>query len=109
MREEVNGNVAGRTPLILASFRGDLSAVRGLLDSGADVDARDGDGMTALMFASHEGHLAIVRELLRRGANVYARAKNGWTPRRAAQAGHHHAVVEMLEGAAIGQAASVNT
>ena len=109
MREEVNGNVAGRTPLILASFRGDLSSVRGLLDSGADVDARDGDGMTALMFAAHGGHLAIVRELLLRGANVYARAKNGWTPKRAAQAGHHHAVVEMLEGDGTGRAPRSNT
>jgi ankyrin repeat protein len=55
MREGVNGNVADRTPLRLAAFRGDLRSVRRLLASGADVNARDVDGMTALMYASHEG------------------------------------------------------
>ena len=105
MREAVNANVAGRTPLMLAAFRGDLPATRRLLASGADVNARDKDGMTALMFASHEGHPTVVRELLRHGANIYARAKNGWTPKRAAQAGHHHAVVEMLNGD-VGKAAA---
>ena len=105
MREVASGDVAGRTPLMLAAFRGDLAAVRRLLASGVDVDARDKDGVTALMFASHKGHLAIVRELLLRGANVYARAKNGWTPKRAARAGHHHAVVEMLKSADVGRAA----
>src|SRR5215204_3194313 len=105
VREEVNGNVSGRTPLMLASFRGDSRSVTSLLAAGADVNARDGDGMTALMFASHGGHAPIVRELLRHGANVYARARNGWTPKRAAQAAHHHAVVEMLNGADLGRAA----
>ena len=105
MGEEVNESVAARTPLMLAAFRGDLPAVRRLLTSGADVNARDRDGMTALMFASHKGHAAVVRELLGYGANVYARAKNGWTPKRAAEAGHHHAVVEMLKSADVGKAA----
>lgn len=105
MREEVNGSVAARTPLMLAAFRGDLPAIRRLLASGADVNARDREGMTALMFASYGGYGSVVRELLRHGANVYARAKNGWTPKRAAQAGHHHAVVEMLNGDA-GKAAA---
>ena len=106
MREETNGNVAGRTPLMLAAFRGELPAVRRLLAAAADVNARDGDGMTALMFASHGGHAGVVRELLRHGANVYARAKNGWTPKRAAQAGRHQAVVEILNGTERRQAAA---
>ena len=105
MREEVNGNVAGRTPLMLAAFRGDLQSVRRLLAVGADVNTRGGDGMTALMFASHGGHATVVRELLQNGANIYARARNGWTPKKAAQARRHHAVVEMLNGGMVRPAA----
>ena len=104
MSVEAKRNERRRTPLMLAAFRGDLRSVRRLLAVGADVNAKDGDGMTALMFASHRGYAAVVRELLRRGANIYARARNGWTPKKAAQAGRHHAVVEMLSGGMEGPA-----
>ena len=107
MGHRADGNAAGRTPLMLASFRGDLLSVRRLLAAGADVNARDKDGVTALMFASHGGHAAVVRELLRHGANVYARAKNGWTPKRAAEAGRHYAVVEMLKGGNVEESAGL--
>jgi ankyrin repeat protein len=96
MRDEANENVAGRTPLMLAAFRGDLAAVGRLLELGADVNARDRDGDTALMFAAFKGHEPVVALLLRRGADVHARARNGWTARRAAQSGLHHGLAETL-------------
>jgi len=96
MRYEANDNVKGRTPLMLAAFRGDAAAVLNLLERGADVNARDGDGDTALMFAAHKGHALVVALLLQYGANVYARARNGWTAKKAAQSGLHHGVAETL-------------
>lgn len=99
MRDDANENVEGRTPLMLAAFRGNTAAVINLLEGGADVNARDKDGDTALMFAAHKGHGLVVALLLQYGANVYARARNGWTARRAAQAGLNHEVADMLRRA----------
>lgn len=107
MREEANENVKGRTPLMLAAFRGDAAAVLDLLEGGADVNARDRDGDTALMFAAFKGHGLIVALLLQYGANVYARARNGWTASRAAQSGLHHEVAETLRRAESGGAPAV--
>jgi ankyrin repeat protein len=96
MRYEANDNVQGRTPLMLAAFRGDTAAVIDLLERGADVNATDGDGDTALMFAAFRGHALVVALLLQYGANVYARARNGWTAKKAAQSGLHHRIAETL-------------
>ncbi len=99
MRDEANENVKGRTPLMLAAFRGNAAAVINLLERGEDVNARDKDGDTALMFAAHRGHGLVVALLLQYGANVYARARNGWTAKRAAQSGFHHQIAETLQHA----------
>ena len=107
MRDEANDNVKGRTPLMLAAFRGDTAGVINLLEGGADVNARDKDGDTALMFAAFKGHALIVALLLQYGANVYARARNGWTAKKAAQAGLHQQIVETLRQAETGGAVRV--
>ncbi len=107
MRYEANDNVKGRTPLMLAAFRGDAAAVLNLLERGAEVNARDADGDTALMFAAFRGHGLVVALLLQYGANVYARARNGWTARRAAQSGLHGEVAEALRRAEAGGARPV--
>src|SRR5215212_8710243 len=99
MRDEANDNVKGRTPLMLAAFRGDTAAVINHLERGADVNARDRDGDTALMFAAHKGHGLVVALLLQYGANVYARARNGWTAKKAAQSGLHQQIAEVLHHA----------
>ena len=99
MREEANEDVKGRTPLMLAAFRGDTAGVINLLECGEDVNARDADGDTALMFAAYRGHGLIVALLLQYGANVYARARNGWTAKKAAQSGLHEHIADMLQRA----------
>lgn len=52
---------------------GDVEALRRLLDGGASVDARDGDGWTALHHAASEGHVAVTKLLLERGADPNGR------------------------------------
>ncbi len=99
MNYEANGSVKGRTPLMLAAFRGDTAAVINHLERGAEVNARDVDGDTALMFAAHRGHALVVALLLQYGANVYARARNGWTAKKAAQSGLHEHIADMLQRA----------
>jgi uncharacterized protein len=106
MRDEANDNIAGRTPLMLAAFRGDIAETRRLLEQHADVNARDKDGDTALMFAAFKGHAEIVSLLLRHGANVHAKAKNGWTAKKAAHSGLHIHIAVMLRRAEMGWAAA---
>ena len=71
----------GFTPLICAARNGYTDVVRFLVDSGADVNARDNSrDKSALLAASFKYHLDIVRYLLAHGADPDAQGINGWTP-----------------------------
>jgi uncharacterized protein len=59
-------------PLVAAAERGDLPALRRLLDEGAPVDQRDARGRTALLAGTHANQVEAARELVRRGADVNA-------------------------------------
>jgi hypothetical protein len=61
--------------LLAAARAGDVSAVRELLDKGADADSADLGGWTALMAAASEGRRDVVDLLLDRGAKVNTRGK----------------------------------
>jgi uncharacterized protein len=67
-------------PLVDASARGDLSAVRALIDKKVDVNAPRIDGMTALHAAVHADRLDIADALLRAGAKATAADRYGVTP-----------------------------
>ena len=56
--------------LISAAELGEIDKVKGFLDQGVPVEARNEDGWTALMKATYEGHENIVRELIARGAST---------------------------------------
>ena len=67
-------------PLVDASARGDLTAVRALIGKKVDVNAPRIDGMTALHAAVHADRLDIVDALLRAGAKATAVDRYGVTP-----------------------------
>jgi uncharacterized protein len=56
--------------LIGAAERGDVAAVRQLLDKGANVEARDASGKTALIAAAYANHLDVAKVLIDAGADV---------------------------------------
>lgn len=62
--------VAQAHPLVDAAERGDLAAVRCLVESGVPVDSKNADGETALNESCDEGFSAIAEYLLKNGANV---------------------------------------
>lgn len=85
-----------RTPLQLAVFAGNVSAVRGLLDAGADPDGGMPPVSPPLAQAARDGHLEIVRLLVEYGADVNRRV-NDWTPLRMAEFGNHRGIVDYLK------------
>lgn len=66
---EINESYLCGTPLHLFAARGDFEACKVLLDSGALLDIRDGDGFTQLHAAAQQGHLEVVKLLLERGSD----------------------------------------
>jgi uncharacterized protein len=61
-------------------MRGDLAAIRALLQQGADVGAAQADGMTALHWAARRNDLPAVQLLLDAGAAVSAPTRYGVVP-----------------------------
>jgi ankyrin repeat protein len=70
----------GRTILVLAANLGQLSTVKLLLGSGADVNLSADGGETPLMAAARHGFTAVIEALIAAGANVNAADKRGCTP-----------------------------
>ncbi|MBZ5611773.1 MAG: ankyrin repeat domain-containing protein [Acidobacteriia bacterium] len=73
----LRSGVNGWTPLEHAIHKNQKGSVIGLLDSGADVNARDHDGSTALMMAAGYGYADIVQVLLDRGADPHFESNDG--------------------------------
>ena len=86
----------GRTALIYASYNGNESCVRLLLEAGADKEARAKTGSTALMIASTEGHESCVRVLLASGADKDAVKNGGATALTLASERGHDSIVQVL-------------
>ena len=68
-------NQYGATPLMHAALYARAESVERLLTLGADVNARDNEGMTALMFAVAD--VRKVRMLIDKGADVHKQSKLG--------------------------------
>jgi ankyrin repeat protein len=57
-----------------------VETIDALLDGGAPIDQKAGDGTTALIVALQNGDAAIAKQLIARGADVNAINGKGWTP-----------------------------
>ena len=84
------------TPLHIAAARGDINAVKALLEQRADVNKRDKNSSTPLHEAASKGHANIVRLLIEKGADVNATLSDGTTPLTSAVIFGRASVVSLL-------------
>ena len=87
---------SGETPLIKAAEAGDCTAVRDLLEQGADATVESYTQWTALHGAAENGCVECCRLLLGAGARSDARAKSGLTPAGIAKKYGRDAAFELL-------------
>lgn len=88
-------NAAGETPLMMAALRGNLAAMRALLDKGVPAQR---EGWSPLHYAATGPSADAVQLLLDRGATIDARSPNGSTPlMMAARYGSEASVALLLQ------------
>ena len=91
-------SAAGQTPLMIAATRGDLEAIKLLLDAKATINAKNGAGETALMAAATDGNPLVVRLMLERGADAKVLSKrNESALGNAATSGNEESVRLLLD------------
>jgi ankyrin repeat protein len=86
------------TPLVIASFRGNIAVVEMLLAAGADVNSADRSGFTPLIGAAQFGHATLIPILVEAGADLEALSitDNQKAALHFAAKNGHAAVVEAL-------------
>jgi ankyrin repeat protein len=96
----------GMTPLIVASWLGQLEAVQLLLEKGAQVNATDENGWSALMWITTQSMpienpkvasgAKIAQTLIAKGADIKLKDKSGMTALLMAAHFHHPGVAAVL-------------
>jgi ankyrin repeat protein len=71
---------AAQSPVADAAMKGDIAAVRALIQNKADINAPQADGATAMQWAAYRNDLALADVLIAAGANVKAANREGATP-----------------------------
>ena len=88
---------AGPASVADAAMAGNRDAVKALLQSGADVNTAQADGMTALHYAAMKNDGELAKMLLAAGANVKAATRlGGYTPVLLAARSGNAAALEVL-------------
>jgi uncharacterized protein len=92
---------AASSPVADAAMKGDIAAVRALIQQRADVNAPQADGATAIQWAAYRNDLGLADVLIAAGANVKAANREGATPLYLASIQGSSAMIQrMLEAGA---------
>ncbi len=77
---DVQENLVGFTPLMMAALFGDADGVGALIEAGADVTIARNSGVTALHQAAYRFDSSKIRLILDAGGDLEARDSSGQTP-----------------------------
>ncbi|UYV81345.1 hypothetical protein LAZ67_20000861 [Cordylochernes scorpioides] len=91
-------NKFSKTPLHLASYKGNDKIVALLLQNKADPKIMDNKGLTPLHYAAEASHLKVVEMLLSHGAIYNATDKNGVSPCQYTSDERISSLLNLLEG-----------
>ncbi len=91
--------IKGVTPLMANAAQGNVTAIKTLIEQGAEVDAKDENGRTALMYAVEQNRTAAAQVLLARGVNVQVKDKFGMTSLKKAKQFGYKDTIELLKRA----------
>ncbi|XP_067114899.1 BRCA1-associated RING domain protein 1 [Osmerus mordax] len=89
-------NFKGETPLHLAAIKGEVEAVKELLEQGADPNLKDNAGWTPLHEACNLGHQRVVEVLLREGALLNTPGYENDSPLHDAARNGHAGIARLL-------------
>ena len=78
-------------------FKGYADLAEKLLEAGADVNIRNGQGAPALTFAATFGQLEIAERLMQKGAVINFQDARGKTPLDHARLQENDAMVALIE------------
>jgi len=98
--EQSNGS-SNVTSLMNSAMDGDSVTTQVLINSGADVNAKNIGGATALHIAARMNNVDIIETLIKNGAKIDVKDNDGWTPlMRASLAGNKESVDVLLDNGA---------
>ncbi|MCL4361842.1 ankyrin repeat domain-containing protein [Candidatus Dependentiae bacterium] len=95
---DIESKYADLTPLMSASFSGNITMAQSLLDSGANINAQNNSGTTALMVAASMGRKDIVKLLIDAKARINIADISGLTALDYAQIPKHNKdIIQLLK------------
>ncbi len=83
-------------PFCMAIVKGDLDAVKKMIELGSDVNEK-WDGMTPLMYAARYNRVEIIQVLVDKGANVKTRDSKGNNAMKFAKLSNAKEAIVLLE------------
>lgn len=86
------------TPLCAAIIKGDLVAVKNIIDYGADIEEKS-NMLTPLMIAARYNKVEIIKILLANGAKKSAKNENGLTALKCAELSNAQDAISLLKEA----------
>jgi len=96
-KNNIDKNIFGNSPIILATFIGSIEITKKLILNGASIHDRNNNKDTPIILASIHGYIEIIKLLLLKGANINDKNKYNRTPIMEASKNNNIQIVKVLQ------------